>query len=53
MYGEQFVAENVKIQKPTDTESIIKYLSSGLISGVGEVTATNIVKMFGKKSEEK
>ena len=47
-YGEQFVAESVIIKKPTDVDSIIKYLSSGLISGVGEVTATNIVNKFGE-----
>ncbi len=47
-YGEQFVAESVVIKKPTDVDSIIKYLSSGLISGVGEVTATNIVNRFGE-----
>lgn len=50
MYGEQFVAESVKVDKPTDTASIEKYLSCGLISGVGEVTARNIVKMFGEET---
>lgn len=52
MYGEQFVAESVKIEKPTDLSSIVKYLSCGLISGVGEVTATNIVKKFGAQTLE-
>ena len=47
-YGEQFVAESVVVNKPTDVDSIIKYLSSGLISGVGEVTARNIVNRFGE-----
>lgn len=46
-YGEQFVAESIKVAKPTDELAIEKYLSCGLISGVGEVTAHNIVKMFG------
>ncbi len=46
-YGEQFVAESVKVCKPTDVIAIEKYLSCGLISGVGEVTAKNIVKKFG------
>jgi len=45
-YGKQFVATSIKINKPTTKESIIKYLSSGLISGVGIVTATNIVNKF-------
>ena len=51
-YGEQFFAENVIVNKPTDLESIEKYLSCGLISGVGEVTAKNIVKMFKEKTLE-
>ncbi len=51
-YGEQFVASSVKIEKPTDPSAIEKYLSSGLISGVGEVTAKNIVKMFGLRTLE-
>lgn len=46
-YGEQFEAETIKTQKPTDEKAIEKYLSCGLISGVGEVTAKNIVKKFG------
>lgn len=47
-YGRQFVATKIKISEPTDENSIIKYLSSGLIYGVGVVTATNIVKVFKK-----
>ena len=47
-YGEQFVAESVIVSKPTDADSIFKYLSSGLIPGVGEVTARNIVNRFGE-----
>ena len=46
-YGVQFVAESAKVERPTDEKAIIKYLSCGLISGVGEVTAQNIVKLFG------
>ena len=47
-YGVQFVAESVRVESPLDEKAIVKYLSCGLISGVGEVTANNIVKMFGK-----
>lgn len=47
-YGMQFVATKIHISEPTDEESILKYLSSGLISGVGIVTATNIVRTFKK-----
>lgn len=46
-YGEQFAVTSVKLRPPTTTEGIIKYLSSGLIKGVGVITATNIVKKFG------
>ncbi len=46
-YGEQLSVESYTVCDPTSKEGIIKYLSSGLIKGVGEVTATNIYKMFG------
>ena len=49
-YGVQFVAESVKVESPLDEKAIVKYLSCGLISGVGEVTANNIVKMFGQET---
>ncbi len=51
-YGEQFVCESVKVCNPTDVLAIEKYLSCGLISGVGEITARNIVKKFGEKTLE-
>ena len=51
-YGEQFVADTIKTIKPTDENAIIKYLSCGLISGVGEVTARNIVRQFKEKTLE-
>lgn len=47
-YGEQLVATKVAIKKPTTADQIERYLSSGLIAGVGPVTANNIVKMFGE-----
>ena len=49
-YGKQFVAESIEVIKPTSCESIVKYLSSGLISGVGEVTANNIVAEFREET---
>lgn len=45
-YGEQFSATSVKITPPNTLDGIIKYLSSGLIKGVGPVTAYNIVEKF-------
>ena len=47
-YGEQLQVETYKVCDPTNKEGIVKYLSSGLIRGVGEKTATNIYAMFGE-----
>ncbi len=46
-YGEQFVAEYYETVMPSDEESIIKYLSSGIISGIREATAKKLVDHFG------
>ncbi len=46
-YGEQLAVQSYTMTDPTGKASIIKYLASGLIKGVGEVTATNIYNMFG------
>ena len=46
-YGEQISVSSVKVLPPNDEEGIKKYLSSGLIKGIGIVTANNIVDMFG------
>lgn len=51
-YGFQFRADFVKVYEPTSCEQIVKYLSSGLISGVGPVTANSIVEMFGERTLE-
>ncbi len=45
-YGEQFRVSSVKVLAPTSVDGIIKYLGSGLIKGVGPVTAMNIVSRF-------
>ncbi len=47
-YGEQFSATNCKVAPPDTLDGIIRYLSSGLIPGIGPVTAQNIVNHFGK-----
>jgi exodeoxyribonuclease V alpha subunit len=46
-YGEQLSVETYTVSAPTNKDGIIKYLSSGLIKGVGEVTAKNIYAAFG------
>ena len=45
-FGRQFSAERVSFVEPTTLKGIYKYLSSGLIKGVGPVTAKNIVEYF-------
>ena len=46
-YGKQFKAEKCEQVLPATIEGLKKYLGSGLIKGVGPVTATRIVKKFG------
>lgn len=47
-YGRQFKALRVEERKPATAHALEKYLGSGLIKGVGPVTAKRIVKHFGK-----
>jgi exodeoxyribonuclease V alpha subunit len=46
-HGKQFKAEQCEQILPADIEGLKKYLGSGLIKGVGPVTAARIVKKFG------
>ncbi len=46
-YGRQFKAEWCKQILPATTEGIKRYLGSGMIRGVGPVTAKRIVQRFG------
>lgn len=46
-YGEQLTVSEYEVKNPTNRQGIVKYLSSGLIKGVGEVTANRIYEMFG------
>jgi exodeoxyribonuclease V alpha subunit len=46
-FGRQFKVTGVETSLPKSLESIKLYLSSGLIKGVGEVTAARIVERFG------
>ncbi len=45
-YGRQFRVESYEYQLSTDTDSVLRYLASGAIKGVGPVTAVAIVKRF-------
>ncbi len=46
-YGEQFSVQDVKVLPPKTKDGIVRFLSSGLIKGVGPVTALSIVERFG------
>ena len=46
-YGRQFEVESYTVQMPATIEGIRKYLGSGLIKGIGPVTAERIVDHFG------
>ncbi len=52
-FGNQFVVEKVMISSPTRLDSMRKFLSSGLIKGLGPVTADAIVDTYGLESLEK
>lgn len=47
VYGQQFRVSMCRLLPPDSREGLIRYLSSGAISGVGPVTATRIVDAFG------
>ena len=47
-FGCQFEISSYRFDTPDSLDGIAKYLSSGLIKGVGEKTAEKIVKHFGK-----
>lgn len=49
-YGEQFNISSIRLEKPSDKESIIKFLSSGNLKGIGKKTAKAIYDKFGKES---
>lgn len=49
-YGQQFKAEQAICTMPTSIASILKYLSSGAIKGVGPATAQAIVSRFGDET---
>ncbi len=51
-YGRQFEVRTYTVQLPATVEGIRKYLGSGLIKGVGPVTAGRIVDYFGLRTLE-
>ncbi len=49
-YGRQFAAEQYERVMPADTASMLRYLSSRAIKGIGPKTAVKIVEEFGEDS---
>lgn len=49
-YGRQFSVEQYERVMPADTASILRYLSSRAIKGIGPKTAVKIVEAFGEDS---
>lgn len=47
-FGKQFKIETIHEIIPTTTSGIEKYLASGIIEGVGKITAKKIVEYFGE-----
>jgi exodeoxyribonuclease V alpha subunit len=47
--GQQFKARFLRTSPPTSADGIEKYLSSGMIRGVGPVYAKKLVRAFGEK----
>lgn len=49
-YGRQFKADSVQTVLPATVAGIERYLGSGMIKGVGPVTAKRIVRKFGAET---
>lgn len=49
-YGPQFKVNSFEKTAPSDSISILRYLSSGAIRGVGPATARSIVERFGDRA---
>lgn len=49
-FGIQFAVESFEREFPTDSESIYRYLSSGVIKKIGPVIARRIVDRFGDET---
>ncbi|PJF31054.1 MAG: ATP-dependent RecD-like DNA helicase [Candidatus Thermofonsia Clade 1 bacterium] len=48
-YGKQFKAEAAEETVPESLEGLLRYLSSGVIRGIGKATAQRIIDHFGEK----
>lgn len=50
VYGKQFKVDKFESVQPEGTAAILRYLSSGMIHGVGPATARSIVERFGERA---
>ncbi len=50
IYGKQIKVQHIDIEKPTTLSGIERYLSSGMIRGIGPATAKMLVKTFGEET---
>ncbi|MCP4384307.1 MAG: AAA family ATPase, partial [Hyphomicrobiales bacterium] len=48
-HGEQFKAQFLRTSAPTSIDGIEKYLSSGMIRGIGPVYGRKLIRAFGEK----
>lgn len=46
-YGEQLEAERITVEEPDNKEAVLRFLSSGIIKGIGPALAKRIVQKFG------
>lgn len=51
-WGEQFQASSFRVIRPSTVEGIVRYLGSGLISGIGKAMAKRLVEKFGAATLE-
>ena len=49
-FGRQFRVQEALVLPPTSREGIVRYLSSGLIDGIGPVLAERLVNAFGERT---
>lgn len=50
MFGRQFKVETYETQLPDSAASLLRYLSAGMIKGIGPKTARRIVERFGENA---
>lgn len=48
IYGEQFKVSSYEVKPPEDSLSMIRYLGSGAVKGIGQTLAARIVEKFGE-----